>query len=56
MNAELTAAVTSPKARKILGENGFEVATSTPEEFGNVIRQSVARYRKITAEAGIEAQ
>jgi tripartite-type tricarboxylate transporter receptor subunit TctC len=56
MNAALTTALTSPKARKILEANGFEVATSTPEEFANVIRESVARYRKITAEAGIEAQ
>jgi tripartite-type tricarboxylate transporter receptor subunit TctC len=56
MNAALTAAVTSPKARKTLEDNGFEVATSTPEEFANVIRESVARYRKITAEAGIEPQ
>jgi hypothetical protein len=30
--------------------------TSTPEEFANVIKESLARYRKITAEAEIEAQ
>jgi tripartite-type tricarboxylate transporter receptor subunit TctC len=56
MNAELAAAVTSPKARKTLEDNGFEVVTSTPEEFAAVIRESVARYRRITAEAGLEAQ
>jgi tripartite-type tricarboxylate transporter receptor subunit TctC len=56
MNAALTAAVTSPKARKVLEDNGFEVATSTPEEFANIIRESVAHYRRITAEAGLEAQ
>lgn len=56
MNAELATAVTSPKARKTLEDNGFEVVTSTPDEFANVIRESVARYRKITAEAGIEPQ
>jgi tripartite-type tricarboxylate transporter receptor subunit TctC len=56
MNAELATAVTSPRARKTLENNGFEVVTSTPDEFANVIRESVARYRKIAAEAGIEPQ
>jgi tripartite-type tricarboxylate transporter receptor subunit TctC len=56
LNAELVAAISSPKTRKTLEDNGFEVMTSTPEEFTNVIKESLARYRKITAEAGIEAQ
>ena len=56
MNAELVAAISLPKTRKTLEDNGFEVATSTPEEFANIIRESLARYRKITAEAGIDAQ
>jgi len=56
MNAELVAAISSPKTRKTLEDNGFEVVTSTPEEFANVVKESLARYRKITADAGIEAQ
>ncbi len=56
MNAALVAAISSPKVRKTLEDNGFEVNTSTPEEFANVIKDSLARYRKITAEAGIEPQ
>ena len=56
MNAELVAAISTPKAREALEDNGFEVVTSTPEEFANVIKTSLARYRKITAEAGIEPQ
>jgi tripartite-type tricarboxylate transporter receptor subunit TctC len=56
MNAELVAAISSPQTRKILEDNGFEVVTSTPEEFANVVKESLARYRKITADAGIEAQ
>jgi tripartite-type tricarboxylate transporter receptor subunit TctC len=56
MNAELVAAVSAPKTRKTLADNGFEVATSTPEEFATVIRENLARYRKITADAGIEPQ
>jgi len=56
MSAELVAAISSPKTRKTLEDNGFEVVTSTPEEFANVVKETLARYRKITADAGIEAQ
>jgi len=56
MNAELVAALSTPKVREALEDNGFEVVTSTPEEFASVVRASLARYRKITAAAGIEPQ
>ena len=56
MNAELVAAISAPKTRKILEDGGFEVVTSTPAEFAKVVQASLALYRKITAEVGIEAQ
>ena len=56
MNAELVAAISTPKARKALEDSGFEVDTSTPEEFASVIKAGLERYKKITAEAGIEAE
>jgi tripartite-type tricarboxylate transporter receptor subunit TctC len=56
MNAELVAAISTPKVRAALEEGGFEVVTSTPEEFASVIKMSLERYKKITAAAGIEAQ
>jgi tripartite-type tricarboxylate transporter receptor subunit TctC len=56
MNAELVAAIATPKVRKALEDSGFEVVTSTPEEFASVVKASLERYRKITAEAGIEPQ
>jgi tripartite-type tricarboxylate transporter receptor subunit TctC len=56
MNAELAAAISSPKVRAALEDAGFEVVTSTPEEFASVIKMSLERYKKITAAAGIEAQ
>jgi tripartite-type tricarboxylate transporter receptor subunit TctC len=56
MNAALVAAISTPKARKALEGSGFEVVTSTPEAFANVVRAGLERYKKITAEAGIEAQ
>ena len=56
MNAELVAAISTPKAREALEDGGFEVITSTPEEFASLVKANLTRYRKITAEAGIEAQ
>ena len=53
-NAELVAAVS--KARKTLEDSGFEVDTSTPEEFASVVKAGLERYKKITAEAGIEPE
>ena len=56
MNAELVAAISFPKTRKTLEDGGFEVVTSSPEEFASVVKASLERYRKITAEVGIEPQ
>jgi tripartite-type tricarboxylate transporter receptor subunit TctC len=56
MNAELVAAIASPKTRKILEDGGFEVVTSTPAEFTKVVLASLALYRKIAADVGIEPQ
>ena len=56
MNAELVAAISTPKAREALVDQGFEVITSTPEEFASVVKANLTRYQKITAEAGIEPQ
>jgi tripartite-type tricarboxylate transporter receptor subunit TctC len=56
MNTELVAAIAAPKTRTILEGGGFEVVTSTPSEFAGVVQASLALYRKITAEVGIEAQ
>ena len=43
-------------SRAALEDAGFEVVTSTPEEFASVVKMSLERYKKITAAAGIEAQ
>jgi tripartite-type tricarboxylate transporter receptor subunit TctC len=56
LNAELVAAIAAPKTRKTLEAGGFEVVTSTPAEFARVVEASLALYRKITTEVGIEAQ
>jgi tripartite-type tricarboxylate transporter receptor subunit TctC len=56
LNADLVAAISTPKVREALEDGGFEVVTSTPEGFASVIKESLARYKKIAAAAGIEAQ
>ena len=56
LNGELVAAILSPRARKTLEDSGFEVVASTPEEFARVVKSTLERYRKITAQVGIEAQ
>ncbi len=56
MNAELVAATAAPRSRKILEEAGFEVVTSSPQQFADLVKANLALYRKITAQAGIEPQ
>lgn len=54
--AALTKALDNPAVRKALEANGFEVGTSTPAEFREILKTSVERFRKIAADAGIQAQ
>jgi tripartite-type tricarboxylate transporter receptor subunit TctC len=56
INAALVQAIGNPAVRKALMASGFEVGTSTPAEFAEILRTSVDRYRKIAADARIEAQ
>jgi len=56
INAALIKALNNPAVRKALEANGFEVGTSSPAEFSEIIRASVERFRKIVADSGIEAQ
>src|SRR4051812_12209624 len=56
LNAVFVDAVETPSVRKTLEGSGFEVVTSTPAEFGATITTALERYRKIAADARIEAQ
>lgn len=56
INAALVKAITEPTVHRVLEQSGFEVVTSTPEEFAATLKGAIARYRKITADAGIAAQ
>jgi tripartite-type tricarboxylate transporter receptor subunit TctC len=56
LNTALVKAIETPAVRRTLESSGFEVVTSTSAEFGAVIKAAIERYRKIAADAHIEAQ
>jgi tripartite-type tricarboxylate transporter receptor subunit TctC len=56
LNAAFVKAITEPAVRRVLEQSGFEVVTSTPQQFADTLKGAIARYRKITADAGIAAQ
>lgn len=54
--SELHKAVTSPDLKKKLAASGIDTVTSTPEQFGELIRSETARYAKVIKAAGIKAE
>jgi len=56
LNSVFVEAIETPSVRKTLEGSGFEVVTGTSAEFGTTINAALARYRKIAADARIEAQ
>jgi tripartite-type tricarboxylate transporter receptor subunit TctC len=56
LNTALVKAIETPTVRRTLESSGFEVVTSTSAEFRAVIKTAIERYRKIAADAHIEAQ
>jgi tripartite-type tricarboxylate transporter receptor subunit TctC len=54
LNAELTKVMQSPEVRKQLIAQGVEARTSTPEEFGSMLKAETAKWHKIIANAGIK--
>lgn len=52
LNAELLKAATAADIREKLAMQGFEIATSTPEQFAAYIRVEVAKWAKIIKESG----
>jgi tripartite-type tricarboxylate transporter receptor subunit TctC len=52
----LVTAIDTPSVTQKLRASGFEVITDTPEEFAATLKAGIERYRKITADAGIQPQ
>jgi tripartite-type tricarboxylate transporter receptor subunit TctC len=56
LNSELTRILRTPDVQKNFAILGVDATTSTPEEFGTLIRSELAKYAKLIQEIGIEKQ
>ena len=52
LNAEIQKALQTPALQKQLSDQGADVAGSTPEQFGKLIRDDMARWGKVVRESG----
>lgn len=52
LNTEINKALQTPDLQKKLGDQGADVAGSTPEKFGTLIREDIARWGKVIKESG----
>jgi len=52
LNASITKILSSAEARKLMASAGVEVATSTPDEFGALLRSELDRWGKVVRETG----
>jgi len=52
LNADINKALQSPEVQKKLGDQGADVAGSTPEQFAKLIHDDIARWGKIVKESG----
>ena len=54
LNQALVAVLSNAQVRAALGGQGYEVATSTPGEFSRMVRDDVAKWRKVVKEAKVK--
>lgn len=52
LNADINKALKDTELQKKLGDQGADVAGSTPEQFGKLIRDDMARWGRIVKESG----
>jgi tripartite-type tricarboxylate transporter receptor subunit TctC len=55
-NAAMVAALNDPDLRDRLRESGTTPAPSSPEEFGNYLREEIARWGKVIKEKGLKGE
>jgi tripartite-type tricarboxylate transporter receptor subunit TctC len=55
VNADVARVLQSPELRADLAAQGIEVATNSPREFAQIIRDDYERWGKVVREAGIKA-
>jgi tripartite-type tricarboxylate transporter receptor subunit TctC len=52
LNGDINKALKDPELQKKLGDQGADVAGSTPEQFGKLIRDDMVRWGRIVKESG----
>lgn len=52
LNSDITKALKDPELDRKLGEQGADVATSTPEQFAKLIRDDIPRWGKLVKDSG----
>jgi tripartite-type tricarboxylate transporter receptor subunit TctC len=55
LNTEIVKVLNSADVKERFAKQGVEVRTSTPEQFGELVRAEVGRWAKVIKEAGIKA-
>ena len=56
LNAEIIKAIRDPEVTRRLTDQGLEVATTTPEEFGRFIASETARWGEVIRQTGIKLE
>lgn len=56
LNQALNQALADPDIIKKLEESGADVASSTPQELGDLVKKELARWKEVVTKAGITAQ
>ena len=56
LNQDITQILNTPEMRETLSSQGLEPVTSTPEQFGALIRSDLARWANVVKSAGITAE
>jgi tripartite-type tricarboxylate transporter receptor subunit TctC len=52
LNASITRILSTPEAKKLMASAGVDVATSTAEDFGSLLRSELDRWGKVVRETG----
>jgi len=52
LNSEIVKALKSPELQKKMSEQGVDLASSTPEQFGALIKTDIAKWGKVVKESG----
>lgn len=56
LNREINAVMSLPEVKKQMNAIGVETATSTPQQFGTILRNDADRYGKLIRELGIHGE